>query len=962
MADQDIAEQLKSRNLIEDVISEDGYPLGGHGRYRRAAHQGGLVVDTQKQYYDWNSKGEAGDVFTWLENRHNWDFKQAASFLAKRCGMPEPIWKKEDAQARVETRKKEDTFEVATTIFERWLWADEAALAYVRSRGWSDNTIHAAHLGYSGNSKNLQKILDEFLSELKIANADFSGPAAVALAGFAGDVREWGIEHNVDVQEKWLINRRIPGMIGRDMLLYPHFEGSKVVYFTGRFLHPKDRKSDNPPVELLGPKKPYYSLGWNNHKSNARVICEGQADAITLWHEWEIPSMALCGVHADPALFTTYKNKIFYIGLDADTAGKKIAPKSAEAIGPMCRLIQWSPGKLKLMRGEEEVPIKDANDLLQAYAQNEISNEDQRVLINNQLAAAKTLVETTAAEVGTCSGAEKEEAQKKTIELMLKMDEIDLSLKRSTIAKMLNISVRDLDNTVRTMRTKGKKDESKESPELIYGGYIGDHLIEYLYDGATQRASLVWRAPDGTIHTGNRVQIDGKWYEPVQDDLNVIKGGVLFPSQLGQLKTTRELAVYLEDYVKSVVVLPSKLEVHIVVYYIMLTWLYDAFEAIPYLRAMGAPDSGKSELMKRIGLACYRRIIASGISTTSSLFRTVDQYKGTLYMDEMDLKLSDASVEQIKFLNIGYTRDGMITRMEESTGEEGRKIFKPTMYQAFCPKLLTMQKDFFDTATGTRCLTFKHQQRGMQELDAAGIPLSITKEMRDKALVLRNMLLRWRLEHWRPTIEIRREFLDYEISTRLNQVSGPILAIAVDDPEMQKEIHGFLRAYHMEQIVTRSMTIAARVVEAIWKIHKYPDLRATMVVVDKKTGDEKILVGHITQIANQIIDMMNMSTEDDEDSGSSKKKRKEELHPQKIGKLIREELQLSISERTMHGYYIFWDQVRMEALATRYGINVDEIGATGEDKPAMIIPQNDVPGEPEIPAVFQEESIPENED
>lgn len=931
MVETDVTGQIKAANAIQDVITEMGYPLGGHGRYRRSGVHDSLIVDTQKQYYDWNSKGETGDVFTWLEKRNNWDFKQAAEFLAKRCGMPAPVWSKEDQIVREEKKKTSDVLDAATAVFERWLWTDEQALAYARSR-WSDETIKAAHIGYSGKHDKINELAKELRDELKSAGADIDSPAAVSLVGATGDVQGWMIKHKIEIEKRWVDNQRIPGMVGKDMIIYPHFDGSKIVYYSGRYLHPFDkRKNDNPPVCLVGSKKVYQCVGWHNQKTNARVICEGPADAITLWHEWGIPSMALMGVAGDATFFKNKKSEFnFYIGLDADAAGERNFDKIAEMIGPMARLIKWGELNLKAYKDGIEVPAKDANEIFQAMRAKEIPQERQIELVEGLMHEARTYVEATALKVGGLQGAEREKAQKDTIALMTRMDEEDLSLKRTEISKLLDLSVRDVDRMIKTYERKQRKTTTEEAPKKIYGGYIGGHLIEYLWDPETGVATFAWRDPDGAVHTGDQIKIGETVYAPVQDDEIIKMGGVLFPSQLGQLKSTRELATYLEMFVKSIYLLPSQSEAKIISYYILLTWVYDAFQAIPYLRVMGEPGSGKSELMKRVALVCYRRIIANGCSTTASLFHIVQQYKGTVYLDEMDMWDSNASVDIIKFLNLGAMRDGMVTRMMEGTDEEGNKIFKPQMFETFCPKLLSMQKDFQDTAVGTRCLTFKLQPRETIELVNKGIPLNITPEIEKQALVLRNMLTAWKLAHWQRNIDVKTEFLDFEISSRLNQVTGPLLAIAKDDPELQTEIRSFLRAYYQEMVLTRSMTITARVIEALWKIHKYPDLRETMVTLDPKTDEEKILVGHITQIANQIIDEMNMGDADGEEEGEEaehkkRKKKEKELSPQKIGRLIRDDLQLRVSERTNKGYSVFWDDVRMIALAKRHGINPAEI-------------------------------------
>lgn len=59
-------------------------------------------------------------------------------------------------------------------------------------------------------------------------------------------------------------------------------------------------------------------------------------------------------------------------------------------------------------------------------------------------------------------------------------------------------------------------------------------------------------------------------------------------------------------------------------YYVLLSWVYDSFNELPYLRLRGDPGSGKRRFLLTAGLLCYKRIFASGASTVSPLFRIID--------------------------------------------------------------------------------------------------------------------------------------------------------------------------------------------------------------------------------------------------------------------------------------------------------------------------------------------------
>ncbi|HPS41036.1 MAG TPA: toprim domain-containing protein [Anaerolineaceae bacterium] len=925
----DFVEKVKQLNRLEVVVEQDGYHLGGRGRYRRCKEHDSLIVDLNKQTYHWNQSGEWGDVISWVMARKRTDFKDAVEDLCRRAGMPEPSWGG-DGQARIAARVKEDAFNVAAKVFQKWLRDDPEALEFVKARGWSDTTIDGAMLGYTGGNSGRKTMGELLKKELTAAGISTNSPAAVALIGYGGDIKRFSLDNNIQVRQDWIDQGYIPGFVGRDMIVYPHLIGGRVRYFSGRGVHEKFHY--NLPGELVGPRQPYFNAEWSAIETSV-VIVEGQADAITLG-QWGIPAAALAGTNVDEELLKRFEaHKTFYVGLDSDKAGKINEWKIAKALGPMARLVEWK-GIMTFTQFEnaegESKEIKDANDLLRALSKSEQSHENQMLGIQEALTKSPTLAEAMAHWAGLQSGADRDDALRKAMDVIVKMDELSLAQYSAALAKTMRISSRDFNRMVKTtLDVAKKKDEKGESFNFTLGGVYSGWMVEYLYDLDEHKSSLAWKDPEGKIGSGTEVVIEGQKYVAMPPTDTFKNQGILFPSNLGTLKTTGELVGYIEAYINSVYLLNDRLSGKIMAYYVVLTWLYDCFNTIPYLRAMGEAGAGKSELMRRVGMVCYRLMIANGAGTAASLFRSVERYRGTVFIDEADLERSDASADVVKFLNLGAMRNNPIWRLEEVIGEGGKKEYQERMYTTFCPKLIAMRKDFRDDAVGSRSLTFKIQPRETMELLAAKVPLEINNDMRARAQALRNLLLRWRLEHWQPEIPVDPAFYDLDISSRLNQVTGPLMAVARDDPTLQAEMRRFLREYYAELTVTKSMTIPARVIEALWKVYKYPDLRKEMIVTD--ADGERMLVGQVTRIANEIIDEMNSGGDEKEDEQQTHKNKKDELSPQRIGRLIREELQLRVSGRTNKGFYVYWDQVRMEAVAKRYGINVEEIGP----KPGM---------------------------
>jgi 5S rRNA maturation endonuclease (ribonuclease M5) len=354
----DIVEKVKSANPIEVVMEADGITLTGHGRYRRSKVHDSLIVDLTKQYYSWNSKGQAGDVIEWLMRFHGWDFKQAVEDLARRANLEAPEWGHGGHVAAAAARAREEALDVAAGVFASWLWgagdAPGTPLAYARSRGWSDEVIKEARLGWTGdwNRDADKKMYTELAEAIQMrcgiviqsgahASLGEGGPAglsaAIAILGFKGDIKSLGLSTD-QMRPDWVEEGRIPSFYGRDMLVYPHERGGRVRYLSGRGI--RQKMHYNLPGELVGDRQPYF-----NHMYGARseicVIVEGQADAVSL-AQWEIAGVALSGTAADNALLNALRgHQRLYVGLDEDRAGQNTCSPIAEALGPSCRIIHW---------------------------------------------------------------------------------------------------------------------------------------------------------------------------------------------------------------------------------------------------------------------------------------------------------------------------------------------------------------------------------------------------------------------------------------------------------------------------------------------------------------------------------------------------------------------------------------------------------------------------------------------
>ena len=904
---EDIVELVKQRNPIEEVIeAEDGFSLDKRGgRYRKCREHDSLVVDVHVQAYHWNSRGEHGDVINWVMARSGADFKGAVELLCRRANLPDPDWGEKDNVQRITARARVDVFSVAADIFASWLWRSNTAQAYARGRGWTDDTIKAASLGYTGSRRQREALINELKSKMIESGIDPESPASVALLGYTGNVKAWARKHGVDPHDNWTRDNQVPSLVGMGMLVYPHIQGGRVRYFSARSIEGKIHY--NLPVVLAGPRQPYYNVRWSPTEKEC-VVVEGQADAVTLL-QWGMASVALAGVEPDKG-FTEMlaRHEKVYLGMDADKAGNSATAKLAKPLGPMVRLVQWP----KRSEGD-----KDANDLLKSMVAEDLQVKDQTRIVRDLFAQARTYVERIAEWAGEQEGSALDEAQRKALEVIALMNPVTLAQYRARLSKALGLNLRDFGHILKTVTKENgfHEDEDKGPDDIVelVGGYIEDHLIELLYDPAAGITKFAVRYPDGHMGVTERIDLNKTRYIPIWPNMVLQKNAVLMPSALPVLRSVTELVAVIRQFIHRYVDIDEFYE-RLASYYVLFTWLYDCFQVIPYLRALGDYGTGKTRLIQVVGAICYRPIFTAGASTVSPIFRMMDKYKGTLIMDEADFARSDESADIIKIFNTGYMKGTPLLRSAEKNG-----AFDVEVYEVFGPKIIATRKKFFDKATESRCLT-KEMGGGVPRAD---IPLVLPRDFWHQATQIRNLLLAYRMKNWVPEADVNYNNIDRSIEPRLNQVTMALKTIIQDDPELLKQIDEFIREYNRQLVVERSMTLGSKVLEALVKMHE----EENKVLFPSKETDEEgnrvYYLKNLTRKVNELINTENREEGDDEDDDENNSSRKR-LGPKRIGAIVRNELQLPTNRATSGenkgNYYVVWSDERIQALCYRFGI------------------------------------------
>lgn len=358
-----------------------------------------------------------------------------------------------------------------------------------------------------------------------------------------------------------------------------------------------------------------------------------------------------------------------------------------------------------------------------------------------------------------------------------------------------------------------RNDEEKKAQEAvptISRVLLTGEMVELVYDARARRTRLAVGL-NGTYTLENAVSInDATKLVPYSADNNLIKHQVLVlaekPEPFGSvLVLISEIDAYIFRYVD----LTENFR-KIAAYYVLLTWVYDAFNELPYLRVRGDFGSGKTRALMVIGSLCYKAFFASGASTVSPIFHLLDSVRGTLIVDEADFRFSDEKADLVKILNNGNVRGFPVLR----TVVTPKREFNPRAFNVFSPKIVAMRHGFEDQALESRFITEEMGQRQLRD----DIPINLPDKQKGEALALRNKLLSYRFENL-SKIVVDASLVDPDLSPRTNQILVPLLSI-IDDETLREEIRLVAKGLEQSELVARSSTAEAQVLDVLSSLLK----------------------------------------------------------------------------------------------------------------------------------------------
>ena len=415
---------------------------------------------------------------------------------------------------------------------------------------------------------------------------------------------------------------------------------------------------------------------------------------------------------------------------------------------------------------------------------------------------------------------------------------------------------------------------SRRSPD---GG-----LVEALYDPQSSSTQLAIRGASGAVAIKPFVDLPtGERLVPYSGKNNLIASGcVLLSSAVEPGWCKAELLAHVRGYIHRYVDLPGPYEA-IAAHYVLLTWVYDAFRELPYLRFRGDYGVGKTRALQVIGSICYKPFFASGASTVSPIFHVLDAFQGTLVLDEADFRFSDATAELTKILNNGNAQGLPVLRTMTNRYRE----LNPRAFRVFGPKILAMRQSFSDRALESRFLTIEMGGRTLR----ADLPIHAPAALAAEALALRNRLLAFRFENLAKVGPVPERAVT-GVEPRLNQMALALLSM-IDDQGLRGALGDELAHEEARVLQERASTLDAAMLAALVESFENAPMAGAAVADVAARFNQKACAELGRTASNKW-----------------------------VGGFIRNQLRLTTTKS--HGVYIVprstWTKV--QALATRFGL------------------------------------------
>lgn len=360
-------------------------------------------------------------------------------------------------------------------------------------------------------------------------------------------------------------------------------------------------------------------------------------------------------------------------------------------------------------------------------------------------------------------------------------------------------------------KQKQRKDNRNKEENVIYTSFVEDNGKIY-----EQIQNYCYIDSEGVSY--EEIEAEGVTYKPIQGE-EIKREVVLLPEAIEDYDSMssliEEVKVFIRKYYDC-----NEQYLTFSAWYVLLTWVYDRLNTINYLRGLGDFGTGKSRFLDTVGRICYKPIIGSGAGSMAALKRMVEKWRGTALTDEGDFKDDDERNALVKFYNLGFEKNRHIYQCDKT---DPNKI---DFFNPYCPKIILTRKAFKDQALESRCLT--HITKVTKRED---IPILLPNEFFKRQMVLRNKLLKFRLDYYyKIDVDKVLEVDMGNIEPRLKQATISFASLFANIPDVLNEFKLFLIDYQAELIEERATSFDGQIVNALFELVE----QGEMYIIAKK--------------------------------------------------------------------------------------------------------------------------------
>lgn len=364
---------------------------------------------------------QGGDIFDLVGAIEHWDTAETLRELARQANVElQPLTPEQKAKQE-QQRAVETALGVAVAHWQQAIRSpNSTGMAYAYSRGWTDETVEYAGLGYHHDAERLR-------AALLRSNIELDTPTARALL-----------------------------ITPSQSLIYPHFNHGRVVYYAARCIH--NKRHWNPDAVLIGERRPYFNHHYHRN-APAVVIIEGQGDGVSLG-QLDQAAVATAGTAITDELVKTLRerHKAIYIGQENNPAGREAARKIAAKFGGLARIVNWSASI------EKPKPGFDANDWLQTGG--------DAIALENMLHTSKTWLEILTAEAVAAPPEDAQDATRRVFAALVHLDDFALTRVQANVCDALDMTKGTFTAMLKIARLEAGQDQHGRPLYEIIGGQM----------------------------------------------------------------------------------------------------------------------------------------------------------------------------------------------------------------------------------------------------------------------------------------------------------------------------------------------------------------------------------------------------------------------------------------------------------------------------------------------------------